>query len=278
MVLKIAGIQMNCSPDREKNLEKAVYLAKLAIEGGARLICFQELFTTPWFPMDIHAGNFAFAEEVPGPTTLIMQDLARKAETVLVLPLFEKDPRGLFFNSAVVIDADGRILGTYRKIHLPQIPLWEETAYFRPGDLGFPVFETRYARVGVQICWDNFFPEGSRILALKGAQIVLAPTAAALQSHSKWEKVICANAAANGIYVLRVNRVGKEPRQSFYGKSFCADPEGELVDEPSGGHEGVVEVPIDLQEIDRTRRVWSFLRDRRPEEYREIFTATERTE
>ncbi len=160
---------------KKKNLEKAEHLALIAAEQGAKIICFQELFPTHWFPMDINAINFQLAESIPGPTTETFSNLALKNEVVIILPMFEKDDRGLYFNSAAVIDADGRILGKYRKIHVPQIPLWEEKAYFQPGDLGFPVFSTRYARVGIQICWDNFFPEGARILALKGAQIIWRP-------------------------------------------------------------------------------------------------------
>jgi N-carbamoylputrescine amidase len=272
-MLRIAGIQMNGSPDKARNLEKAQLLAEIAAEGGAKIICFQELFTTHWFPMDINPQHFQLAEEIPGPATEAMQLMARKSEAVLILPLFEKDPRGLYFNTAVVIDADGEILGKYRKIHIPQIPSWEEKAYFQPGDLGFPVLNTRYGRLGVQICWDNFFPEGARILALKGAQMIFSPTAAALASQEKWEKVICANAATSGIYIFRVNRVGKEEKQVFYGKSFCATPEGELVDQPSGAQEGVVMADIDLLEIERTRRVWTFLRDRRPEVYGELLAS-----
>jgi len=269
-MLKIAGIQMHCSQDLPKNLEKAQLLAEIAADRGAKMVCFQELFNTHWFPRDINPDHFQLAEEVPGPATEAMQGIAQKKGVVVVLPLFEKDSRGLYFNTAVVIDADGKILGKYRKVHIPQIPLWEEKAYFHPGDLGFPVFSTHYARVGVQICWDNFFPEGSRILALKGAQIIFSPTAAAMASQGKWEKVICANAATSGVYIFRVNRVGKEAKQDFYGKSFCATPEGELVDQPSGAQEGVVVSSIDLAEIDRTRRVWTFLRDRRPEIYDEL--------
>ena len=272
-MLKIAGIQMNCSQDPKKNLEKAQLLAEIAAERGAQIICFQELFNTHWFPMDIRPDHFQLAEEVPGPSTEAMQRIAQKMEAVMVLPLFERDPRGLHFNTAVVIDADGKILGKYRKVHIPQIPLWEEKAYFHPGDLGFPVFLTRYARVGVQICWDNFFPEGSRILALKGAQIIFSPTAAALASQEKWEKVICANAATSGVFIFRVNRVGSEAKQEFYGKSFCTSPEGELVDQPSGAQEGVVMSGIDLAEIERTRRVWTLLRDRRPEIYKELLAS-----
>jgi N-carbamoylputrescine amidase len=269
-MVKIAGIQMSCCRDKEKNLQKALRLASLAAEQGGNIICFQVLTGTHWFPMDINPENFQLAEEIPGPTTETFQELALRLGSVIILPLFEKDPGGAFFNSAVIIDASGEILGKYRKVHIPQIPLWEEKAYFQPGDLGFPVFPTRYGRVGVQICWDNFFPEGSRILALKGAQIIFSPTAAAFNSQPKWEKVICANAATNGVYIFRVNRVGVEGKQSFYGKSFCATPDGDLGDQPSGSQEGIVIVEIDLQEIERTRRVWTFFRDRRPELYGEL--------
>lgn len=269
-MLKIAGIQMSCCRDKEKNNKKASRLVGIAADGGAKIICFQQLTNTHWFPMEIRSDNFKLAEEVPGPTTDLMQELAQRYQTAIILPIFEKDPAEGYFNTGVVIDADGEISGKYRKIHVPQIPLWEEKSYFQPGNLGFPVFSTRYGRLGVQICWDNFFPEGARILALKGAQIIFAPTAAAFDSQAKWEKVICANAATSGIYIFRVNRVGKESKQSFYGKSFCANPDGNLVDQPSGAQEGVVMAEIDLLEIESTRRIWTFLRDRRPETYQDL--------
>ncbi len=269
-MLKIAGIQMNCCPDKQKNLERAGLLVGIAAEKGAQMVCFQQLFNTHWFPANISPDPFQLAEEVPGPTIEAMQELTRKTGLVMVLPFFERDPAGMHFNTAVVLNVDGEILGKYRKVHVPQIPLWEERAYFHPGDVGFPVFTTPLARIGVQICWDNFFPEGSRILALKGAEIIFSPTAAAFASQGKWEKMICANAAASGVYIFRVNRVGKEAKQHFYGKSFCTSPEGDLVDQPSGAQEGVILVDIDLQEIERTRRVWTFLRDRRPEIYGEL--------
>ncbi|MBP1713458.1 MAG: Nitrilase/cyanide hydratase and apolipoprotein N-acyltransferase [Deltaproteobacteria bacterium] len=275
-MLKAAGIQIHGSEDKKKNLEKARRMARIAAERGAQLICFPELFSTFWFPADIRDENFSLAEEIPGPTTEMMQALARELEAVLILPFFEKGGPGQYFNTALTVDASGEIAGKYRKIHVPQIPLWEEKAYFAPGDLGFPVFETRFARVGVQICWDNFFPEGARILSLKGAQVIFAPTAAAFASQEKWARVICANAACNGVYIFRVNRVGKEAKQHFYGKSFCASPEGELVDGASGAQEGVVLTEMDLSEIERARRVWTFLRDRRPETYGEILGKEER--
>jgi len=187
--------------------------------------------------------HFSFAEMVDGPSIKPMQELARRYNVVLICPIFEKG-EDAFYNSAVVIDAGGEILGSYRKAHIPQIPLWEEKFYFLPGNLGFPVFQTKFAIIGIQICWDNFFPEGSRILALKGAQIIFSPTAAAFASQEKWETVISSNAISNGVYIFRVNRVGSEEKQDFYGRSFCVSPEGELLDKPTGMKEGIALIEI----------------------------------
>ncbi len=268
--MKLAGIQIFCGEDKEKNLEKAIKFAQIASEKGAQIICFQELFTTHWFPKEMDRSHFSLAEKIDGPSMRRMQKLAKETEVVLVCPMFEKEGESSFYNSAVVIDAGGEILGSYRKIHIPQIPLWEEKYYFSPGNLGFPIFETRFAVIGVQICWDNFFPEGSRILALKGAQIIFSPTAAAFASQKKWETVISGNAISNGVYLFRVNRVGSEERQDFYGRSFCMSPEGELLDEPTGMKEGIALIDIDLRRIDKVRKEWPFFKDRRPESYKEI--------
>jgi N-carbamoylputrescine amidase len=199
-----------------------------------------------------------------------MRELAVAHEVVLVCPIFEAGDEQRFYNSAVVIDAGGAILGSYRKVHVPQIPLWEERYYFAPGNRGFPVFETKFAVIGVQICWDNFFPEGSRILALKGAQIIFCPTAAAFASQKKWETVITANAITNGVYNFRVNRVGREEKQDFYGMSFCVSPEGELLGPPAGMKEGIALIDIDLKQIQKVRKEWPFSKDRRPEAYGEV--------
>jgi len=270
-LLKLAGIQISCGEEKRKNIEKAVKFARIAIEKGASIICFQELFTTHWFPKEISQHHFSLAEEINGPSVLPMQELAERENVVLICPIFEKEGER-YYNSAVVIDAGGKISGTYRKIHIPQIPLWEEKYYFSPGNLGFPVFRTRFATLGVQICWDNFFPEGSRVLTLKGAQIIFSPTAAAFASQEKWRTVISGNAMANGVYFFRVNRVGSEEKQDFYGRSFCISPEGELVDRPTGMKEGIFLVEIDLKAIERVRKEWPLLRDRRPEVYHEILT------
>ncbi len=261
---------MACTPVKERNIEKAIRLGRLAAERGARIICFQELFHTHWFPRDINKECFALAEPFNGLTIKAMRSMAAEKQVALICPIFEREGECTFYNSAVVIDAGGEILGAYRKVHIPQIPLWEEKSYFRPGNGGFPVFSTAYAKVGVQICWDNFFPEGTRCLTLKGAQIILAPTAAAFASQERWQTMISANAMANGVFILRVNRVGSEEKQDFYGKSFCVGPEGGFLGSPSGIKEGILFADIDLQEITRYRKEYPFLRDRRPRTYGEI--------
>ena len=272
--MKLAGIQISCYEEKDRNIEKAAKLAQIAIEKGAQIICFQELFTNPWFPREMNKRHFSLAEKMDGPSVTRMQELAKEFEVVLICPIFETGEDG-FFNSAVIIDAGGEILGRYRKIHVPQIPLWEEKYYFLPGNLGFPVFKTRFAVIGVQICWDNFFPEGSRILTLKGAQIIFSPTAAAFASQKKWEMVISSNAISNGVYIFRVNRVGSEEKQDFYGRSFCVSPEGELLDKPTGMKEGIALIDIHLKDIEKVRKEWPFFKDRRPDVYNEIIQTKE---
>jgi N-carbamoylputrescine amidase len=268
-LLKLAGIQISCCEEKERNIEKAIKLTQIAVEKGANFICFQELFTTHWFPREMDKRHFSLAEQMDGVTISRMQKLAKENEVVLICPIFEVDG-DCFYNSAVVIDANGEILGSYRKIHVPQIPLWEERYYFSSGNHGFPVFKTKFAPIGIQICWDNFFPEGSRILALKGARILFSPTAAAFASQRKWETVISSNAIANGVYIFRVNRVGSEEKQDFYGRSFCISPEGELLDKPTGLKDSIALIEIDLKTIDKVRKEWPFLKDRKPEIYKEI--------
>lgn len=268
--MRLAGIQIACSEEKERNIEKAASFATIAIEKGACIICFQELFNTYWFPKGMNKDHFALAETIEGPSIQRMRQLAIDHEVALICPIFEAGEGSSFYNTAVVIDAGGAILGSYRKIHVPQIPLWEERYYFSPGNRGFPVFETRFGVIGVQICWDNFFPEGSRILSLKGAQIIFSPTAAAFASQKKWETVITGNAISNGVYLFRVNRVGREEKQDFYGMSFCVSPEGELLGPPAGMKEGIALIDIDLKQIQKVRKEWPFFRDRRPDAYGEI--------
>ena len=269
-IVKTAGIQLAPTPDKDKNLTKAKELIEIAASEGARIIALPQLFNTAWFPASIDKSNFSLAEKADGRTITELATVALKTRSVLIAPIFEKDGKS-FFNTAFVIGPDGEIIGRYRKTHVPQIPLWEERSYFAPGDLGFPVFKTPVATIGVQLCWDAFFPEGFRILALKGAEIIFVPTASAFaHSHRKWERAIAASAHSNGLFIMRVNRVGTEGEQEFYGRSFTVRPDGEFINEPGGASEGVVITSIDLSDIATTRGEWVFLQDRRPELYKEL--------
>ena len=269
-MLKIAGIQMDASPDKNKNIETAARMIGVAAKKGAKIVCLQELFNTHWFPFEINNAHLEMAEDINGKTILAIRKAAKESGTAVIAPFFERNA-DTFYNSAAAIGSDGELIGVYRKAHIPHIPLYEERHYFTLGNLGFPVFDIGMAKIGVQLGWDNLFPEGARILALKGAQIILSPTAAAsATSRPIWEKSISANAIANGIYIFRVNRVGKEERQEFYGGSFCVNPEGDMVGSPSGSQEGVILCSVDLKMVDRVRKEWGFLKDRRPEMYEEI--------
>jgi len=268
--IKVAGIQLNCSEEKKKNIEKAVTLVEMAAERGANIICLQELFNTLWFPKEINSTHYGLAEKADGETVSTMRELAKRKGAVIIAPFFEEGIEGVFYNSAAVIESDGSLKGFYRKIHIPRIPLYEESYYFSAGDLGFPVFDTNFGKIGVQICWDNFYPEGARILALKGAQIIFAPTAAAFASQERWRTILSANAITNNVFMFRVNRVGKEACHDFYGQSFCINPYGELEHEASGQGEGVYEVEIDLSQVKKVRKDYPYLKLRRPELYNEI--------
>lgn len=266
-IVKVAGVQSACGPDRGKNVERAVELARLAAENGAKIICFQQLFSTFWFPREKNEDHFSLAEDEEGPTLRRLAEVAAGEGVTMVCPLFERAGEGEYYNTAFVLGPDGGLLGRYRKVHVPSLPLWEEKFYFRPGDLGFPVFTSQGLTFGVQLCWDNFFPEGARALALAGAHLVFCPNAAAFASSRRWETVISASAIVNGIYLFRVNRVGREEEQDFYGRSFCVNPEGEMLMPPSGMSNGVIMADIDRNLIEETRREWNFLGDRREEAY-----------
>ncbi len=254
----------------EDNLRKAASLIEIAAEKGAKIITLPQLFNRPWFPASVNQEDLSLAETEEGESITFLRDAAEKNKVVLIAGIFEKSGDE-HFNTAFVLGPDGGIIGRYRKMHVPQIPLWEERSYFKPGDLGFPVFKTPFAAIGVQLCWDIFFPEGFRILALKGAEIVFAPTASAfLHSKTKWERAICAAAHANGFFIFRVNRVGVEGEQEFYGRSFCVRPDGEFLVPPSGSSEGIILSEVELSDIAAARSSWVFLKDRRPSEYKEI--------
>lgn len=270
-MLTIAGIQLTCGPDVKANFSKALDLVRVAVERGAKIICFAECFAWPWFPRKGSEAQRALAEPIPGPMTQALQLVAEQAQAVLIAPMFETADDSAHYNTTVVVDANGHILGIYRKNHIPDLPNYQERFYFQPGNLGFPVFKTRYATIGVQTCWDNFFPEGARALALKGAQILFCPTACSSPgSVTKWERAIMGHSVYNCLYAFRVNRIGTEGTMTFYGKSFCVDPNGEFVTEPAGAIEGVVLADLDLDRIKLVRDDWTFLLDRRPEIYSEL--------
>ncbi len=270
-MVTVAGIQLMCGAEPKENFGKALDLARVAVERGAKIVCFAECFAWPWFPRKALEASRQLAEPIPGPMTNALQLLAEETQAVVVAPMFESGDDAAAYNTSVVIDATGHILGMYRKNHVPELPNYQERFYFRPGNLGFPVFRTRYATIGIQTCWDNFFPEGARVLAVKGAQVLLCPTACSTMGGApKWERAIVGHAVYNALYAFRVNRVGTEGTLTFYGRSFCVDPNGDFVTEPAGAIEGVVLADLELDRIKLVRDDWTFLQDRRPEIYGEL--------
>jgi N-carbamoylputrescine amidase len=259
------------------NLAKAVERIGAAAKKGAQIVCLQELFRSNYFCQSEESRNFRFAETIPGPSTEALSKLARAKEIVVVASIFEKRSAGLYHNSAVVIDADGALVGKYRKMHIPDDPLYYEKFYFAPGDLGFPSFQTRYAKIAVLICWDQWFPEAARLAALSGAEILFYPTAigwipreprfVARGQRQAWELIQRSHAVANGVYVAVANRVGREGKIKFWGNSFVAAPFGEIVARGSSEREEVVIARCDLAKIAETRESWPFLRDRRVDAY-----------
>lgn len=278
-------VQTACGPDPAANLRNTLAAAERAARAGAQIICTQELCRTQYFCQCEDARYFALAEPVPGPSTAAFQELARQHQVVVIAALFEKRAPGLYHNTAAVIDADGALLGRYRKMHIPDDPLFYEKYYFAPGDLGFCAWRTRYARIGVLICWDQWFPEAARLTALQGAQIIFYPTAIGWHpkekaaqgaaQHAAWETVQRAHAVANGCYVAAVNRVGWERPAGgdgleFWGQSFVAGTLGEIVAKANASQEENLIVPVDLRQVDATRAQWPFLRDRRVDAYQHL--------
>jgi len=280
-VVRLGLVQTACSANPDVNLKKTLALAERAARRGARIICTQELFRSRYFCQSEDFANFKLAETIPGPTTGAFCKLARKHRAVVIASLFEKRAAGVYHNTAAVIDADGSLLGLYRKMHVPDDPLYYEKFYFTPGDLGFRVWDTRYGKIGVLICWDQWYPEAARLTALQGAQILFYPTAIGWhpgekkkygeRQHDSWETVQRSHAIANGCYVAVVNRVGHERLAGrgieFWGQSFVAGTSGEILAWASADKEEILVVPVDLAEVDRTRTHWPFLRDRRIDAY-----------
>ena len=278
---QIGLIQMASALDPNENLAKAVWRIREAAARGAQIICLQELFRSQYFCREENAELFALAEPVPGPTTETLGALARELEVVLVAPLFERRAPGLYHNTAAVIDADGALLGLYRKMHIPDDPLYYEKFYFSPGDLGFRNFDTRYGRVAPLICWDQWYPEAARLASLGGATILFYPTAIGWHPAEKlqhgaaqlaaWRTIQRAHVIANGVYVAAVNRVGHEGLPEggieFWGSSFVADPFGRILAQASQDQEEILVVECEPHRIDEVRRHWPFLRDRRIDAY-----------
>jgi N-carbamoylputrescine amidase len=274
-------IQMSCSLDPRENFAKAEAGIQEAAKRGAQIICLQELFRSQYFCREENADLFELAEAIPGPSTEALSKLARSLNVVIIGSLFERRAAGIYHNTAAAIDADGALLGKYRKMHIPDDPLYYEKFYFTPGDLGFPNFDTRFARIGVLVCWDQWYPEGARLASLGGANILFYPTAIGWHPSEKrefgavqldaWRTIQRSHAIANGVFVAAVNRVGFEgpPESSleFWGHSFVCDPFGQILAEASADKEEILLAECDPARVEEVRRNWPFLRDRRIDAY-----------
>lgn len=281
-MVRLGLLQHACGPEPKANLQTALRLAARAARQGAQIICTQELFRSQYFCQSEDYACFNLAEPIPGPTTRAFQQLARRHRVVVVASLFERRAPGVYHNTAVIIDADGSLLGCYRKMHIPDDPLYYEKFYFAPGDLGFRAWPTRHGKIGVLICWDQWYPEAARLTVLDGAEILLYPTAigwhpaekasqGAMQ-HEAWELIQRSHAVANGCYVAAVNRVGHEAPAGgdgleFWGQSFVSGPSGQLLARADERRDAVLVVPVDLAAVEVTRTHWPFLRDRRIDAY-----------
>jgi len=287
--IKLGLIQMSCSPDSSENFDKAIDRIKQAAKDGAQIICTQELFKSTYICQVASSELFALAEKIDEDNSTIkkLSALGKELNVVIIAGLFEKQAPGVYFNSAVVIDADGSYLGKYRKMHIPEDPYYYEKYYFTPGDLGYRVFKTKYANLGVLICWDQWFPEAARLTAMKGADIIFYPTAIGYMPEEKeagdkatlkaWQAIQVGHAIANGCFVAAVNRVGfeKNPQGSggveFWGSSFIVDPYGKVISKASDAQEEILICPIDLDYIDTVRNTLAhFFRDRRIDSYEDI--------
>ncbi len=276
-VIRVGVVQMRCGDDPEANLHRAIEHIGRAAADGAQIVCLQELFRSQYFCQKEDTTLFDLAEPIPGPTTDALGHAAAAHEVAIVGSIFERRAPGLFHNTAVLIDRDGSLCGRYRKMHIPDDPLYYEKYYFTPGDLGFAAHDVGPAKVGAMVCWDQWFPEAARITALKGAQILCYPTAIGWHPHEKdefgeaqheaWQLMQRSHAVANGVFVVVANHVGKEGDIEFWGGSFVTDPFGRLLAQAGHEDEEILVVPCDLGLIDETRRNWPFLRDRRIDAY-----------
>jgi N-carbamoylputrescine amidase len=277
-------VQMRCSADGNANLEKAVHFIRQAAQEGADIICLPELFRSLYFCQRVDPALFELAESIPGTTTDKLGQLAKQLGKVIVASIFERRSAGVYHNTSAVLDADGTLAGIYRKMHIPDDPLYYEKYYFTPGDLGFQTFDTRFGRIGTLVCWDQWFPEAARLTALKGAQVLIYPTAIGWHprekaqfgesQHQAWELIQRSHAVANGLYVVAINRVGHEgPAEAgldFWGASFVSDPFGTVLKRASHDKEEVLIAECDPAKAEDIRRNWPFLRDRRVDAYGDL--------
>ncbi|HTB26855.1 MAG TPA: carbon-nitrogen hydrolase [Puia sp.] len=280
--VNVGIVQMSCVKDKTANFQKAVEKIKEAVSKGAQIVCLQELFTSLYFCDVEDYNNFQLAETIPGPSTEILQKIALENNIVIIASLFEKRAQGIYHNTTVVIDADGRYLGMYRKMHIPDDPAFYEKFYFTPGDLGYKVFSTKYGKLGVLICWDQWYPEAARITSLMGAEILFYPTAIGwstaqdlptnTEQYNAWQTIQRSHAVANGVHVVSVNRVGIEQNgaMKFWGGSFISNPFGTILLQASHDKEEVIVLEIDTSKTDSYRTHWPFLRDRRIDSYQPI--------
>jgi len=285
--VKIGLLQTAVLSDPARNLKKTLTLVERAAKQGAKIICTQELFRSEYFCQSEDHKNFKLAESIPGPSTDAFCRLAKKHRIVIVASLFERRASGVYHNTAAIIDADGSLLGIYRKMHIPDDPLFYEKFYFTPGDLGFKAWTTRYARIGVLICWDQWYPEAARLTAMQGAEILFYPTAIGwhpgekkkygIKQHGAWETIQRAHAVANGCFVAVANRIGHEILEGvggdgieFWGQSFVAGTSGEIIAKAGSDKEEILVTSLDLAQVDVTRTHWPFLRDRRIDAYGDL--------
>ncbi len=285
MKVTLGLLQHACGAKPAANLKKTLSLTEKAAKKGAQIICTQELFRSQYFCQNEDHENFKLAESIPGPSSRAFQKIAKKYGVVIIASLFEKRAAGLYHNTAIIIDADGKMLGTYRKMHIPDDPLFYEKFYFTPGDKGFKAWETKFGKIGVLICWDQWYPEAARLTAMQGAEILFYPTAIGwhpsekkeygVNQHGAWETIQRSHAVANGCYVAAVNRIGHETPIGgdgieFWGQSFVAGTSGQILEKGSTDKEEIMLVPIELDTVDVTRTHWPFLRDRRIDAYGDL--------
>jgi len=276
-IVTIGLIQMPCAALPQANLKHGIALVEKAAKRGAQIVCLPELFRSRYFCQTEDHSQFALAEPIPGPTTTALARVARRRRITVIGSIFEKRSAGVYHNTAVIIDASGKLVGRYRKMHIPDDPLYYEKFYFAPGDLGFQSFATKRANIGALVCWDQWYPEGARLTALKGAQILFYPTAIGWhlsekkefgkKQHDAWVTIQRSHAIANGVFVAAPNRVGLEGSVQFWGGSFVCDPFGEILAQASHDQEEILLAKCDLRKIEETRQHWPFLRDRRIDAY-----------